>query len=260
MEQAWVSEAGFPFKAELGAPMEGAVLLSLRSLACPPCRCIAVVYPSSSPRTSRSRSPAGDSPTTSWYLGADSPPWTFHGTHPETRTLSLHPSGFSPSPALGTCGDCAWSHEDGPHRRCRMAARPGFPGPKVTAATEACVYHQPPVDCFACGACCREAFGSVPVDDEDEPTAQAHPEFVVLQDDGWRELIRVKSTVRQGTRCAALAGDGSPDTPFFCQIYTGRPRPCSDLDPNSDNCLFARRRVELSADPHGDVAVVPLRQ
>lgn len=126
-----------------------------------------------------------------------------------------------------------------------MAAPPGGPGPALRPPEPACAHHEPPVDCATCGACCREAFDSVPVDDPDQAVQTHHPELVVLHDDGWRDLRR--DPTPSGTRCGALTGDGSPTAPFRCRIYPHRPTACRDLDENSANCLFARQRVGLSA-------------
>ena len=116
------------------------------------------------------------------------------------------------------------------------------------------------MDCFTCGACCREAFDSVPVADDDEAMLAKHPHLVVSHDDGWRDLARVPSTMLCGTRCAALQGDGSPNLPFHCVVYAERPTACAELERGSESCLFARRRVGLSADPAKHVAARGPRQ
>lgn len=104
-----------------------------------------------------------------------------------------------------------------------------------------------PEDCASCGACCREAFDTVPVGPDDEATASARPSWVVTGTDGWREIRRVPSPTGCGTRCAALAGDGSGAAPFRCAIYADRPEACSGLEEGSEGCRFARRRVGLPA-------------
>lgn len=125
-----------------------------------------------------------------------------------------------------------------------MAAPPGGEALSILADTPACAHFEPPVDCATCGACCREAFDSVPVEDDDEIRTR-HPDLVVDHEDGWRDLERVKTP--GGTRCSALKGDGTCEAPFRCRVYAARPTACRDLAENSDNCLFARRRVGLSA-------------
>ena len=104
-----------------------------------------------------------------------------------------------------------------------------------------------PDDCAACGACCREAFDTVPVGADDEHTARTRPDWVVVAADGWRELRRVPSPTGCGTRCAALRGDGSAGAPFRCTIHPDRPEACSGLAEGSEACRFARRRVGLPA-------------
>jgi Fe-S-cluster containining protein len=108
----------------------------------------------------------------------------------------------------------------------------------------------PPVpDCGTCGACCREAFDSVPVGPEDEATARAHPALVRVEaDTGWRDLQRVPSPTGCGTRCTALVGDGAVH-PFRCRIYPHRPTACRELEPGSPNCHLARQRVGLEPPP-----------
>lgn len=124
-----------------------------------------------------------------------------------------------------------------------MAAPPGGAAPSIRPDDQACRYFEAPVDCATCGACCREAFDSVPVDDDDTIRVR-HPELVVDHDDGWRDLQRVPTAT--GSRCGALSGDGVA-RPFRCDVYAARPRACRDLAENSANCLFARRRVGRSA-------------
>ena len=81
----------------------------------------------------------------------------------------------------------------------------------------------------------------MPVGPEDEATAQAHPDLVATDPDGWRYLRRVPGC--GGTRCVALTGDGT--APYRCTIYPDRPSACSGLEEGSENCRFARSRVGL---------------
>jgi hypothetical protein len=139
-----------------------------------------------------------------------------------------HPTGLP----LGTseCRSCAWIRGG----TCGLLAPNDGPGPAVDPDGRGCIHHEPVPDCFACGACCREAFDLVPVEAHDERMLRNRPDWVV--DGGVR---------RCGSRCAALVGDG----PYRCVIYADRPSACSELDAGSDACLFARRRVGLSPDP-----------
>ncbi|HEU5058882.1 MAG TPA: YkgJ family cysteine cluster protein [Kofleriaceae bacterium] len=128
------------------------------------------------------------------------------------------------------CGTCAWRTEAG---LCRQAD-----GAPVAADWDGCSRWEAALDCRDCGACCRAAYHSVTVDPQD-PVVRLHSQFVV--DRGSYLEIR-----RQGDRCAALEGGTSPDEPFTCAIYLGRPETCRDFELGSDNCLIARRRVGLS--------------
>jgi Fe-S-cluster containining protein len=102
-------------------------------------------------------------------------------------------------------------------------------------------------DCASCGACCREAFDTVPVTSEDGRALALGPDWVATAADGWREVRRVPSPTGCGTRCRALRGDGAESTPFRCAIYADRPEACSGLEEGSEACRFARRRVGLPA-------------
>ncbi|MEQ1503741.1 MAG: YkgJ family cysteine cluster protein [Myxococcota bacterium] len=107
----------------------------------------------------------------------------------------------------------------------------------------------PVPDCATCGACCREAFDTVPLSADDDATIDRQPAMVVVDPDGWWHLARVPSPTGCGTRCAALTGDGAATTPFRCRIYGDRPAACSELDAGSESCLFARWRVGLEPHP-----------
>ena len=159
-----------------------------------------------------------------------------------------HPSGLpEDTHSRSTCGDCAWAHRTPNSTLVCLAAAPSatWDGPAIRPDDVSCAWFEPPVHCDPCGACCREAFDSVPLASADDPTAERHPDFVQVADDGWRDLKRVPSPTGRGTRCAALRGDGA-QSPYRCVIYADRPSPCRDLMPNTPNCLFARRRVGLS--------------
>jgi hypothetical protein len=155
-----------------------------------------------------------------------------------------HPSGRPIGDGTRQCDTCAWAELAGGVRRCLAAAPPDGPGPVLPAGIAACVDWEAPVRCEDCGACCREAFDAVPIEDGDV-TAEAHPELLRLSPDGWRHVARVPSPTGCGTRCAALRGDGT-SAPFRCFIYEDRPTACRDLEPGSWNCRFARTRVGLS--------------
>jgi len=154
-----------------------------------------------------------------------------------------HPLGFAWGPAGETCGGCAWLYVGGrgaPVARCRQTAPAVGDGARTEAAARACARWEPPVDCHACGACCREAYHSVTVSVRD-PVVWQEPDLIVRQ--GHRFEIR-----REGSRCAALSvGDPGASRRYACTIYENRPRPCREFAANGRHCLDARRRVGLSA-------------
>lgn len=153
----------------------------------------------------------------------------------------MHPvTGLPAGDGTRRCRDCAWARRTDA-LRCVAAAPPGEPGPELPEAVEACAWFEPVVHCDPCGACCREAFDSVPVGPDDAHTAERHPELIRVED-GWRDLKRVPTAC--GTRCVALRGDGA-SAPYRCVIYADRPSACSELEPGSWNCWFARKRVGL---------------
>jgi Fe-S-cluster containining protein len=94
------------------------------------------------------------------------------------------------------------------------------------------------LSCRTCGACCREAYHSVEVAPT-EAVNRRHPALVERRET-YRRLRR------QGERCAALAGTGTPAAPFECTIYPDRPRACREFERGGTHCLEARRRVGLS--------------
>ena len=110
---------------------------------------------------------------------------------------------------------------------------------------EACELFEELPHCEPCGACCREAFDSVPVTTDDEQRLCNHTDWIRHHSDGWRDLQRTPSPLGHGSRCIALEGDGE-STAFRCAIYTQRPTNCRDLPIGSQACLTARRRVGLS--------------
>ncbi len=112
--------------------------------------------------------------------------------------------------------------------------------------------------CEPCGACCREAFDAVPVEDEDVVRLSGHPELIVTEEDGWRRLTRVSSPRRRGSRCALLAGGPGGGPPFRCRRHPLRPDACRDLEPGGEACITARRRVGLEPWPEGTPPDGPL--
>ena len=144
---------------------------------------------------------------------------------------TLNPLWPQPAPAsAGTCGDCVWRWRDGDQDRCRRHR-----DADVRLEWPACAAWTAALDCQTCGACCREAYHAVEVEDDD-PFLIHHPELVV-QEDG-RSNVR-----RAGPRCAALHGtEGS----WGCVVYETRPHTCRDFERGGENCVIARRRVGLT--------------
>jgi Fe-S-cluster containining protein len=91
------------------------------------------------------------------------------------------------------------------------------------------------LDCQACGACCREGYDTVEVDD-DEPFVALHPELLSRGPFGHLNLKR------QGSRCACL---GVTAAGWTCSHYAVRPQTCRDVEIGSEACRFARQRVGL---------------
>jgi len=156
-----------------------------------------------------------------------------------------HPVGFAWGRDDRSCGTCAWFYCGGRGPavgRCRQSSRGEGDGQRTESGTRACERWEEPVDCQACGACCREAYHSVTVSVRD-PVVWKQPDLIVRH--GHRFEIR-----REGPRCAALADRRSmPAAPlplFSCTIYDDRPRACRDFEANGKHCLVARRRVGLS--------------
>lgn len=107
---------------------------------------------------------------------------------------------------------------------------------RVDPSWPACPAFEGPLDCLACGACCREAYHRVEVGPRD-PFLRLHPDRVSVDPEDGRRVV-----TRAGSRCGCLAGDG----PYRCVVYADRPRTCREFTPASGNCLDARRRVGLT--------------
>jgi hypothetical protein len=153
-----------------------------------------------------------------------------------------HPTGLPPSPMTtgDRCAGCAWRFRGGPGTpvdRCRQADNA-----RIDPNWPACARFEPPVDCQACGACCRAAYHSVTVSRRD-PVVTAHPYLI-------NNRGRYLEIARRGDRCAALEGgtvstDGALE-PYRCVIYDDRPKNCREFENGGAHCLTARRRVGLS--------------
>ena len=157
-----------------------------------------------------------------------------------------HQSGLKLGDPASRCGGCAWYNSNAPEKNCVAARADGTPI-TVDPSWQACeLWERRIPSCDHCGACCREAFDSVPVSDEDLVRLENPESWIRLHSDGWRDLKRTPSPTGCGTRCAALFGTGRETEPFRCKVYATRPTNCRELDIGSEACLTARRRVRLS--------------
>ncbi|MGE0784898.1 MAG: YkgJ family cysteine cluster protein [Sandaracinaceae bacterium] len=145
----------------------------------------------------------------------------------------IHPAGGRVHPAVRgrTCGECAWASGDDLACAARAHAR-------IEARWPICERFAARVECDDCGACCREAYGEVAVE-EREPITLARPDLVRAVSGGLA-ILRGSDG-----RCPALLGDGGA-APYRCEAYEARPRSCRDFERGGDHCFEARRRVGLS--------------
>jgi hypothetical protein len=181
----------------------------------------------------------------------------------EPRTTTNRVGLFHHHDETLACATCAWAIESGKKSkrlRCRQAGgKPTLPGER------ACDKYEAAFDCLGCGACCREAYDTVEVNERD-PARKLHLDLLVERSGGY-------DMKRNGSRCACLNGgvplappepfiDGGSSSaqqgrsvpplnmpggaPFTCEIYETRPRTCRDFTIFSDHCLSARRTVGLS--------------
>jgi len=95
-----------------------------------------------------------------------------------------------------------------------MLAPEGGEGPAVSAQVPACAHFEASLDCLTCGACCREAYDSVPVTAEDE-VHQHHPELI-RRDGDWVDLQRVPSPGMWDPMCRAARRRAVPLPDLRC--------------------------------------------
>ena len=146
-----------------------------------------------------------------------------------------HPTALGPGDdPTRLCGGCAWAQPSDEGLRCVVAA-----GAIVQADWMGCKHHEAPLDaaaCGRCGACCREAFHQVSVEDgaalyTESPELIAHDEYGA-------------HLPRPGGRCVLLRGDGQA-APYLCARYAARPSACAEFEPGGESCREARRRLGL---------------
>ncbi len=145
-----------------------------------------------------------------------------------------HPTALGPGDDPSQrCGGCAWAQPTADGLRCVVADAP------VQSDWVGCKHHEAPLDaaaCGRCGACCREAFHQVPVEDGAALATEA-PELIVTDEHG-------AHLPRPGGRCVLLRGDGATG-PYLCARYAARPSACAEFEPGGDSCREARRRLGL---------------
>ena len=187
----------------------------------------------------------------------------------ELRTLPLltrelqassgfHPNGL-PFPQQSqpgwseNCASCAWSSEEGGKRFCLRS-----PQQPLAPDIPTCVGFETNVDCLTCGACCREAYDTVEVQESDLVRKKHLP--LLEERTGGYDMKR-----RDG-RCICLRGGQAltpprgpsitervtpplwipSGEPFTCASYGERPQTCHDFTLGSEHCLSARQEVGLS--------------
>lgn len=137
------------------------------------------------------------------------------------------------------CGTCFWA-EGGPDAGsyCRANAAAGAAlGPSVDPEEVGCQRWEPAATsetCLACGACCRQGFDVVGVEEDDSVEARA---LAVSAPGGGAELRRPEGY------CVALA---RREAPYACRIYAARPVACREFPVGGEACWLARTRVGLS--------------
>ena len=128
-----------------------------------------------------------------------------------------------------TCGTCAWSFT----RRGSLSCRASLT--KTKEAEPACErWEARELDCFACGACCREAFHTLVVRRNDV-LRKVRPDLITMFD-GVAEMPRPDGN------CPALVVDTRG---YACTVYEQRPATCREFTAGGDGCFVARKRVGL---------------
>lgn len=150
-----------------------------------------------------------------------------------------HPTGLLMArEPLGTCGECVWVYGK---RQLRCRRSHANPAQRVAVDTNwsGCESFQPRFDaneCRQCAACCREGYDRVELRRSDT-LLRRRPELVDVDASG------VAYIARPDGNCRVLSADGAV---YSCMVYAERPKSCAELEPGSDACLSARRRVGLT--------------
>jgi len=161
------------------------------------------------------------------------------------------------------CKGCAWARLDERaegNLHCKQAENA-----PIEPESRACERFEETFDCLSCGACCREAYDTVEVADDD-PAKKIHLALLVERSGGYdmkrsgpsciclRGGVSLKPTIPAISGGTARADEGlrNPplimpgNAPFTCSIYETRPQTCRDFTIFSEHCLSARRTVGLS--------------
>lgn len=142
-----------------------------------------------------------------------------------------HPLGVGWGPEQQSCATCCWSKLAGPGPKVLRCVASG--NKRVRGHWKACQFWEAALDCLDCAACCGPAFDAVEVSPGD-PVRKKHPHLIARYD-GRFHVPRTPDN-----HCVNL------DSQNKCVIYDDRPRCCREFERGSANCIFARRRVELS--------------
>ena len=143
-----------------------------------------------------------------------------------------HPTGVAWGPESETCGGCFWSTLRGPGPKVLRCLASGL-NLRVAADQRACLHWEEEPECLDCAACCGPAFDAVEVGRRD-PFRRLQPQLCTVRD-GHLQVARTAENF-----CVCLQADNR------CEAYADRPRTCRDFEKGGANCLFARRRVDLS--------------
>lgn len=170
-----------------------------------------------------------------------------------SRSREMHPGGFARhADASLKCAGCAWfaaepeadeAANQPPRGRgfCYRAASKGGAeaAPSIASTEPACERFEVSFDiaeCARCGACCREGFHRVELE-QGEPFERRHLSLVSRDQHG-------AYVARPGGKCVAL--HVGADSAHRCRVYAERPQACADFAIRGAACLEARRRVGLS--------------
>lgn len=157
-----------------------------------------------------------------------------------SRTRERHPAGFLMGKE-GSCGTCAWSTvaKEGAFHCLQRMLTVSEDVATVMESWPGCDRFEPTLPegaCASCGACCREAFDVVPVE-EDEKLHEVRADLIEMR-------AGLFVIARPEGQCRAL--NELPVGHYRCSVYELRPRACMELARGSAGCLEARQRLGIS--------------